>query len=698
MSFSPMEELVEHHHNKEWDYFKLITHMPFHNADVKTDTPAANVFHTNKEATTYVPLSAADGHTSLSPSMVIKQNSLPRIIYHDTVINDSNNPNISIHNHFKVLTESSTKQNYLLSDSITQMTKNIKFFQNIRVMSSLTTEKTFLPVKGSDLSLVPTVKLKSEVLTNDGPSTLLHTTLSKIYSESKSILLNEKSVHQKASTDEKHKNSIEQVPESGSYRQKIYNMSKVLPPINGSVIGHINPLNKIWHQWRPASQSERRIALSDDEFHYFKHYSEQQNITSTSNKNKTGDKKFHETWLPEHSVIPWILLKNRNEYHAQGSGFRNASQAILSYSRIENPEESPNAEQSADRLQADNVVRVEDSVERAQEPWNKINITPKPPDVRRWGEYQNSLFQLHRKYKSGRKTEQAEQEGNSLPTTSEGGGDLPAARRTQKNIKQQKEINPHDRHLPIKHVSAAHTYKSQEAEQFSRNMDKKLSRNHSTHHTIQQYDVNAIQHKQHKSSCSKSQNCTEMKVTVPVQGTVRRLMSVDSSKSTHYDDGTNLQVDNGLILWSFRNISTQLWNITTDKLPGYWSTTFSTILLLTVLTDVFSTATTATSSQFLQCNEITKTSGHRQIILKNAFLQVFTLLGWGLFGCPLLAALVLATECSYQPRVFLMLSTGLFVMALLELFLLWLPAKKRELKLQDYGNEKKLGHLSLLQW
>jgi hypothetical protein len=692
-----MEELVERNHNKQWTHFKLTTFMPSYSASVKIERPTTNAFHTNEETTAYLPLSATDGHTSLSPSMVIKQNSLPRVMHHDTEHNVSNNSNISSHNHFKVLTESSAKQNNILLDSITQITKDIKCFQNIRFMSSPTTEKSFLPVTGSDVSLVPTVKHKPEVLINNGSSTFLNRTQSKIHSEYKKILLNEKATDQNANTGEKRNNCTEQVPDSGSDSEKIYNGSKVLPPKTEDVTGHISPMNKIWHHRSNASRSAPLNAHSDKEFYYFKQYSEQQNIPATSKTSKTGITKFHETWLPKHSVIPWVLPKNMKKYYAQGNDFRNVSQAISSYSRIENSEESSSDEQSTNRLKADTVVRMEDSVESPQESESKINITIKPADMTLWREYQNSLFQLLRKKKSGRKTEQAEQEGNSLPTTAEEVGDMPAAKRTQKNIRQWKEINPHDRHLRIKRVSISATYKSQEAEQFSRNIAKKFNRKHSTHHTIQQYDVIDVKHRRHKSPCSKTLNCRETQVATPMQGTIRRLMSVDSSKSIHYDDGIDLQVDKAIMPWSFRNISTQLWNITIDKLPGYWSTTFSTILLLAVFTDVFSTATTVTSSQFLQCEETTTASGHRPMILQNNVLQVFTLLVWGLFGCPLLAGLVLVTECLYQPRVFLMLSTGLFVMTLLELFLFRLPSKNKDLKLQDYVNKKKQDHISLMQ-
>ena len=693
-SFAPMEELVEHHHNKEWNHFTLTTHMPSHDANVKTERQTTNSFHTNEATTAYLQLSATDRHTSLSPSVIIKQNSLPRVIHYDTEHNISNSSSVSSHNHFKVLTESSAKQNNFSLDSLTQITKNIKLSQNVRFMSSPTTEKSFLPVTESDGSLLPTVKHKSKVLIINASSTLLNRTQSKIHSEYKKILLNEKSTNQKANTDEKHNNSTEQMPNSGSDSEKLYNSSKVLSPKNGSVIGHIFPMNKTWHHWSHVSRSEPWNAHSDKELYYFKQYSEQQNVPGTSKNDKRGNTKLHVTRLPKYSVIPWILPQIMKKYYVQGSGFRNVPQATSSYSRIENSEESSSNEQSTNRLKADTVVSVEDSVENPQESENKINITIEPADLTLWTEYQRPHLQLLRKYKSGRKTEKAKQEGNTLSTTGEGGGDLPAARIIQKNIKQQKKIDPHERYLRFKRVSPSSTRKSQEAETFSRNIAKKLNRKHSTHRTIQQYDVNARKHRRHESTCS---NCRETQVVIPLQGTIRRLMSTDSSKSVHYDDGTDLQVDKVIMPWSFRNILTQLWNITIDKLPSYWSTTFSTILILAVFTDVFSTATTTTSSQYLQFDKITKVSENRPVRWQNSFLQVFTLLGWGLLGCPLLAGLVLATECSYQPRVFLMLSTGLFVMTLLVLFLLRLPGKNRDLKLWDYVNKEKQGHISLLQ-
>lgn len=696
-SFTPMEELVEHHHNKQWNHFKLTTHMPSHDANVITERQTTNAFHKNEETLAYLHLSAIDRHTSLSPFMIIKHNSLPRVIHHDTEHNVSNNSSISSHKHFKVLIESSAKQNKLSLDSITHITKNIKLSQNVSFMSSPTTEKSFLPVTENDGSLVSTVMFKYEVPVVNISSNLLKRTQSKIHSEYKKILLNEKTTNQKASTDEKHNNSIEQIPDSGSDSEKLYNGSKVLSPKNESVIGHIIPMNKTLHHWSHASQSEPWKTHSDKELYYFKQYSEQQNVPATSKKNKTGDTKLHETWLPKYPFTPWVLAKIKKKCYVQGGGCRNLSQATSSYSRIENSEESSSNEHSTNRLQADTVVRVEDSAESPQESENKKNSTIKPVNLTLWTEYQSSLFQHLRKYKSGRKTEKAEQEGNPLSTTGGGGGDLPTARVMQKYIKQHKETDPHERYLRFRRGSPSATHRSQEAVPFSINIAKRFNRNHSTHHTIQQYDVTAIKHRRHKSHCSETLNCEETKVSIPIQGTKRRLMSADSSKSVHYDDGIGLQVDKVVMSWSFGNISTQLWNITIDKLPSYWSTTFSTILILAVFTDVFSTATIATSSQYLQFDEITKASGNRPMRLQNSFLQVSTLLGWGLLGCPVLAGLVLATECSYQPRVFLMLSTGLFVMTLLALYLLRLPGKNRDLKLQDYVNKEKQGHISLLQ-
>jgi len=696
-SFTPMEELVEHHHNKQWNHFKLTTYMPSHDANVITERQTTNAIYANEGTTAYLHLSATDRHASLSPSTIIKQNSLPKVIHHDAEHNVSNNSSISSHNHFKVLIESSAKQNNLPLDSITQITKNIKLPQNVRLMSSPTTEKSSLPVTGSDGSLVPTVIYKSEVLIINTSSNLLNRTQSKIYSEYKKILLNEKTADQKASSDEKHNNSTEQIPDSGSGSEKLYNGSKVLSPKNESVIGHIIPMNKTWHHWSHVSRSEPWNAHSDKELHYFKQYSEQQNVPATSKKNKTGNTKLHETWLPKHSVFPWVLPKIMKKCYVQDSGCRNVSQATSSYPRIENSEESSSYEHSTTRLQADTVVREEDSVESSQGSENKINSTIKPANLTLWTEYQSSLFQLLRKYKSERNKGKAEQEGNPLSATGEGGGDLPAARIMQKNIKQQKKIDAHERYLRFIHFSPSATHKSQVAVPFSRNITKKLNRNHSTHHTIQQYDMIALKHRRHKSQCSETLNCGEKNVSVPIQGTKRRLMSADSSKPAHYGDGKDLQVDKVIMPWSFGNISTQLWNITIDKLPSYWSTTFSTILILAVFTDVFSTATTATSSQYLQFDKTTKALGNRPMRLQNNFLKVFTLLGWGLLGCPLLAGLVLATECSYQPRVFLMFSTGLFAMTLLALYLLQMAGKNRDLKLQDYVNKEKQGHISLLQ-
>jgi len=739
-SYSLVEELVRPLH----DHFKSISQVPSPTANVTMKRPTINIFYANE--------------TSLPLSMVTKQDSLSTVIYHDIAKQVSDNSNISSQNHSKVLPISSTKEKNDLLESTTETAKNISLSPNIQVMSSSMTEQMFLPEMVKGKSMVSTVNPKLPVLINNesspesnkNTSTLtgdeIEFTQTPIFKEvnyssthkiqkpvtmstsvcgesndfensgnySHELTSQNKTEHtesgitsaaQKAITDEQD-NKTEQIPCSGSDSEKIYHNSEVMPPINGTVIGHISPNDKIWHHRSHTSWSEPWNAHSNHKPHSPKQESEERYVPVTSKRNKIDDTTFYETWPQKHAVLPLVQHRYLEKNHARGNNLKNDTQATSDYKITGNLEDYSSDEQSTNRLQPDIAGRTEDLVESPQEFENQINVPNKSANVKLWGEHQHHLPH-HRKFKSRRKMEQAEQEERTLPTTTEELKDLSAVRRMQKNMKQKEEFYPHEGQLRRKRVSRPATFKSQEAKHLTRNISKKLTRNHPTHHTTKHYGKRNTKHKRSKAMQSspyaknlRYRRKRETKEAYPMQGTIRRLMFVDSSKSKHYDeDDTNLQLDKDIIPQSDKNISMLLWNvIRIYKLPDYWSTTFITILLLAVLAEVFSRAITATSSQFLQYKEPVKASGHKPMTSQNSSQQIYALLGWGLFGCPLLAALVLATECSYQPRVFLLFSTGLFMMNLLvSLFLLQLPSKNWDWKLQDCENERKQGHTSLLQ-
>lgn len=762
------EEQVEPHHNKQWNIFKLIPQVYSHTANTTLKTPRIKIFHKSEVNTGNLSMPSTNGHTSLL-SVVMKQDYLPRVLYHDIAKQVSDNSNITSHNHSKLSSTSSTEQNNVFFDSTKEMPKNISFFHNIRVMSSSTTEHPFLPVTESDVSLLTAIKHKVSVFVNGSrtesnkntststaneteftqdpilkeiyyPSaqkirkpittntsvhgesigmenmenytqtltsqyqtehanndikamfTLLNRTLSKVHSQHNKLLLNKKLSDNRANTDEEQYDSTEQEPSSESVSEKIYHNSEVLPLKKETAIVHSSPSHKTWQNKSYTSQSEPWNAHLNQRLHYFKQESEDEYVPITSERNNTDDIRPHETWLLKHAGIPWAQHKYLNKYYAQGNGFRNASQETTDYSSTKNLEDIYTDEQSTNRLQPDIVVRMKGSRER---PHNTENQTEQA-DLRLWGKYQHFFHHL-KQYKSGRKIEKAGKKKNSLSITKKV-KNLSAIRRVQKNMKQEKEFLPHEKQLRRKRVSRPATSESQEAEQFSTNISKTFTTKRSVHYTIKQCDKHKrdTKHKRHKASqpspLANTLNYRETNKSLPTQ-------AVDSSKSKHYDDDTDFDIDNFTMPWSNQNISMQLWKtITTDKLYDYWSTTFSTILLLSVLAEVFSRAITATSSQFLQCEENLRASEHKPITSQNCRHQVHTLLGWGLLGCPLLAALVLATECSYQPRVFLLFSASLFMLTLLvSLCLLQLPERKWDWKQEDYENKGKNCHNLSLQ-
>jgi hypothetical protein len=722
-----MEELVTPHHDKQWDHFKPVGQVPSHTANITLKTPTIKIFHGNEVTTANLNLFPIDGQTRL-PSVVIKQDSLPRVVHHDTAKQVSDN-SITSHNHSEVSPISSTKPNNILLAITTEMPKNVSFFPNIRVVSSSTTEQASLSATVSNVRSVTAVKHKLSVLLNDQSRTesnrntftstetsqyetghtnnnskamftLLNRTLSKIHSQHNKLLLQEKLADDRANSDEEWGDSTGQVPDSESDNKKIYHSSEVFPLKKENTTGHISPNYKIWQKKSHKSWSEPWNTHLNQKLNYFKQESEDEYVPVTSERNNTDDIMFHEMWLPKHPVIPRVQHKYINKHYVQGNGFINVPQAKSDYSRTGNLKDTSSDEQSTNRLQPDIVVRMKGSTESPKDSENQI----KPTGVRLWGEYKN-VPQLLRQYKSGRKMEQAGQKENFLPIRREEVKELSTIRKMQKNMKQEKKFLLHERQLRKKRVSKSATSESQEAEQSSTsstNISKKFTRKHSAHHTIKHRDKRNTKHKRHTASQSspyaKTLNYRETNKSVPIQGTISRLTVVDSSESKHYDNDTDLGVDKVIMPWSNKNFSMQLWNvITTNKLYDYWSTTFSTILLLAVLAEVFSRAVTATSSQFLQCEETVKASEYKPFTSRNCHPQARTLLGWGLFGCPLLAALVLATECSYQPRVFLLFSASLFMLTLLvSLFLLQLPEKNWDWK-QDYGNEGKQDHTLSLQ-
>jgi hypothetical protein len=595
-------------------------------------------------------------------------------------------------------------------------------------------EHAFLPVTLSDVSSASTVRHKLEVLNNDEPSTGMNkNTSSSIWNETEftqtpifkeindsSALKTPKpittniSIHGASNNFKKLGNHA---PTLTSQYMTQYNNNSIkvmssplnssLPKINSEhnklllnkkLVDQSVNIHKIWHSRTHSSQSRPWNAHSNKKLHYLKH-SEEGYVPVTSESNKADDTKFSQTWLPKHAVIPSVQHKNVRKYYDQGSSF-SGSQATSDYSKTRNVEDSFSDEQTINRLQANIAAGMEDPVESPQESKYQINVPSKPAGVRPWKKHQ-SLPQFVMQYKSGRKTK-AGHEKNSSPISGEV-NNLLAVKRIHRNMKQDEGFDPQDRHLRRKHISRSDPSESQEGEQFSRNVMKNLTVQQPVWHAIKHYSRNNTIHIRHETSqyspFAKTLNYNEKSETkdaFPMQGTVRRLVTANSSESEHYDNDTDLQVDKVIMPQSDKNTSVQLWNIVTiNKLPNYLSTTFITILLLATLACVLSRAITITSNRFLQCETTVKASSN--MALTSAYQHVLTLLGWGVFGCPLLAVIVLTTKCSYQPRVFLLFSTGLLAINLLVLFLLQKPGENWKWKLQAYKNEEKKGPVSFLQ-
>lgn len=531
-------------------------------------------------------------------------------------------------------------------------------------------------------------------------SSPLKRTLPKINSEHNKLLLNEKLVPQGVSIDEVQDVSIEQMPSSVSDMDKTYQSSEVFPPKTNNVVGHNAPIHKTWHFRRHSSQSEPWNAYSNKKIHNLKH-SEKGNVPITLERNKADDVKFHETWIPKHADIPSVQHKNVRNYYAQGSSF-NGSHITSDYSKIRNLEDSFSEEQSTDRLQADIVEGMGDPIESSQEPENQINVSSKTADVRLWRKHQN-LPQLLMRYKSGRKMKLAGHKETSLPISGEV-NNLLAARMIHKNMKQGKGFDPEERRLRRNHISRseASDSESQEGEEFSKNVMNKFTIQQPLQNTIKHYDKNNTIHKRHvtsqNSSLTKTLNYNEKRETNSersTQGTIRGLMNANSSESGHNNNDTDLQVEKIIMPQSDKNTSMQLWNVIAINKPlDYSSTNFITILVLAILAGVFYKATATTGKEILQCEETVVASSNMPL---TSYQHVYTLLGWGVLGCPILAGIVLATQCSYQPRVFLLFSTGLLMINLLILFLLQLPKRRLNRMPWDNGNQEERDRMSFLQ-
>jgi hypothetical protein len=528
-------------------------------------------------------------------------------------------------------------------------------------------------------------------------SSPLNRTIRIIHSEHNKLLLDEKLVPQMISTDEVQDASIEQTPTSVSDRDKIYQSSEVSPQKTNNVIAHNTPIHKIWHFRRHSSQSEPWNAYSNKKIHNLRP-SEKGYIPISSERNKVDDIELYKTLVPQHADIPSVQHKNVRKYYASGSRF-SGSHATSDYPKTRNPEDSFSDEQSTYRLQADIVAGMGDPIESPQESMDQINVSSKTAGVRLWREHQN-LPQLLMWYKSGKKMEQAGHKENSLPITGEE-NNLLAVRMIHENMKQNKGLDPHERHRRRKHISRSDTSESQEGEQFSENGMKEFTIQQPVQHRLKDRDKDNTIHRrrmtsQH-SSLAKTLNYNEKRETnntISTQGTVRGPMIANSSEYKH-DNDTDIQLEKIVTPWLNKNTSMQPLNDVAINFPDHFSTTFGLILILAILACVFYRAIATVSSKFLQCENTVVTS--RNVPLTSSYQHIFTLLGWGVFGCPILVGAVLATQCSYQPRVFFLFSAGLFMINLLMLFLLKLPGKSQNLKLWDHKNEENRGHMSFLQ-
>lgn len=494
-------------------------------------------------------------------------------------------------------------------------------------------------------------------------SSPLNRTLPKINSEHNELLLHEKSVPQNVSIDEVQDVSIEQTPIPVLDKDETYQSSEVFPQKTNNVAGHNTHIHKTWHFRRHSSQSEPWNAYSNKKIHNLKH-SEEGKVPNILERNKAEDVKFHETWVPKHTDIPSVQHKNVRKYYAQDSSFSGSH--ITSKRR--NLEDSFSDEQSTSRLQADIVEGMGDPVESAQESENQINISSKRKH--------QDLPQLLMRYKSERKMKEAGHKEVSLPISGEV-NNLLGARMIHKNMKQDKEFDPQERHLRRKHVPKSEASKSQEGEEFSKNVMNELIIQQPVQHTVKHYDKNNKIHKRDVTS-----------------QTIRELMNVTSSESGHND--TDLQVEKIIMPRSDKNTSMHLWNIAViKKLPDYSSTTFIVVLILSILVCVFYRAIATTINQILQCEETVVASSNMPLI--SSYQHVFTLMAWGVCGCLILPIFVLAAQCSYQPKMFLLFSAGLFVINLLIILMLQLPERRLHWTPWSSENKGERGQTSFLQ-
>jgi hypothetical protein len=500
------------------------------------------------------------------------------------------------------------------------------------------------------------------------------------------LTINEKFAPPRVNTEGYQDVSTEETPSSMSDRGKIYRSLDAFPLKANTVLAHNTPIHKTRHFTAHSAQSEPWKAYSNENIHKRKHSNERY-IPFKSERNKEHDIKFREKWGSKHADIPSVQQKNGRRY-AQGSNF-SGSHAISDYfKRKRNPRDSFSDKEPTNRLQADIVAGMGDPIDRFQESGSKTNISSKPDEVTSWRK--QNLPRPPKRHKSGRNMQHAGHKENYSPITGKE-NNLLAVRRIHKNTKKDKEFDPQKRGLRRKHTSRSEASESQKGEKFSRNVIQKLTTEQPVRHTTTHSDKNNKVHKNHVTpqhlSLSNTLNYNEKEETnnaLSMQGP----MIADLSESEHYDNHTGFRVD--------KNTYMKLWNVVAiHESADFFSTTFITILPLAILACVFYRAIATTSYQFLLCEKTLDTSSNMP--LTSPYQHVLTLVGWGVFGCPILAGLVLVTQCPYQPRVFLLFSAVLFILNLLMLILLQLPDKCWNLKKLSSEYEEKKGHVSFLQ-
>jgi hypothetical protein len=212
-------------------------------------------------------------------------------------------------------------------------------------------------------------------------------------------------------------------------------------------------------------------------------------------------------------------------------------------------------------------------------------------------------------------------------------------RRIHKRIKQVKELGPLKRHLVRKHTSSTEAPKSEKPEKFSKNVIGEQP----VKHRLMQHDKNKI----HKREVTPQHSSLSKTLHYNEENEMQEQMSADCSESEESAD-THPQTG-----------------------EDFFSTSFTIMLPLAILASVLYRAISTISNPFLFGNKIANDFSYTPLTSQNQY--VATLLGWGVLGCPILAGLVLLTQCSFQPRVFLMVSTALYVITMSTLLLLQLP-------------------------